>query len=201
MTFTDFGQATGLAFMGDIGDREHILPGGAQVDDSATWGSAGDYTITINDADVNAAETSITVVALPVALPDNTELNFGGTVAKLSAAAEAGATSITVDALTADIANGLTATYDADTEVRILPAGTLVGRTTAEKLNGDPFGPYGDSDNEIYILAEDVDLEETPDCNLVRHGSMIKYNFLPSWTGSSSTAKAALHASYEIVKG
>ena len=201
MTFIDYGQGTGTAFMGDIGYREHILPGGRQLAEAAEFAGAGEYTITVNDADVNAGETSITVVALPVALPDNTELNFGGVIAKLSANAVAGATSITVDALAGDIADASTASYDATEDARVVNAGTLLGRTTAEVLAGDPFGPFADADDEIYILAEDVNMEETNDCNVVRHGSMIKYNFLGSWTGASSAAKAALHDAYEIVKG
>jgi hypothetical protein len=202
MEHTDYGQAAVKAFLGDVESRDHVLPGGGQLDSAASYGAGEEvYTIKVNDADVNAGETSITVDALPVALPSGTQLNFSGTIAELTADAAAAATSITVTALTADIANDAEATYDAQADSRFVPAGTLLGRTTAEVLAGDPWGPYGDSDNEIYILLDEVDLEQSPDCNVVRHGSMIKYDFLPSWSASSSTAKAALHANYEIVKG
>lgn len=201
MTFTDYGQASSSAFMGDIGDREHILPGGAKLATGGVFAGAGEYTIKVDDADVNAGETSFGVDALPVALPSGTALNFGGVVATLSANAAAGATSLTVNALAGDIANDAEASYDATADTRIVLAGTLLGRTNAERLAGDPFGPFADADDEIYILAEDVDMDETNDANLVRHGSLIKYNFLPSWTGSSATAKTKLYAAYEIVKG
>lgn len=201
LKFTDFGQASGAAFMGDIGDREHILPGGAQLDAAALYSSEGTYTIKVNDAAAHAGDTALGVDALPVALPDNTELNFGGVIVKLNGANAAGQTSLVVDALAGEIADDATATYDSTPDSDIVLAGALVGRTNAERLAGDPFGPFGDSDDEIYIVADDVDLTETNDCNLVRHGSMIKYNFLNSWTGASSTAKTKLYDSYEIVKG
>jgi len=68
--------------------------------------------VTVNDADVNAGETSITVVALPGAIPSGTVLQFSdGTSATLTASAAAGATSLTVAALAADIADASTATF------------------------------------------------------------------------------------------
>lgn len=70
--------------------------------------------VTVNDADVNATETSITVVALPGPLPSGAVLQFSGAgagFARLSAPAAEGATSITVEALAEDIDNGATATY------------------------------------------------------------------------------------------
>lgn len=201
MTFIDYGQASSSAFMGDIGDREHILPGGAQLDSAATYAGEGAYTIKLNDAAAAQGDTTITVDALPVALPDNAELRFGSVTVTLNGAKAAGQTSLTVDALGGDIADDTEAVYDTSAGTNIVVAGTLLGRTNVERLAGDGFGPFADADDEIYILAEDVDLDATTDCNLVRHGSMIKYDFLPSWTGSSATAKTKLYASYEIVKG
>jgi hypothetical protein len=187
--------------MGDYGNREHIVAGGAKLDSSAQFGGAGEYTIKVNDADVNAGETSITVDALPVALPDGTELNFDGVVATLSADASAGATSITVDALAGDIANDAEASYDATADSRVVVAGTLVGRTIAERNSGDDFGPAADADDEVFIVLNDVDLDKTDDVDLVRHGSLIKTNFLPSYSGASSTLKTKLEAAYQLVLG
>lgn len=201
MTFTDFGQATSKAFMGDVESRDHVLPAGGQLDSTAQFVGAGEYTIKINDAAAHAGDTTVGVDALPVALPDNTELNFSGVIVKLNGAANAGATSLTVDALAGEIADDATASYDNTADSRIVAAGTLLGRTNAEVLAGDPWGPFGDSDDEIYILLDDVDLNESADCNVVRHGSVIKQNFLPSWAGSSSAAKTKLYANYTIIKG
>lgn len=203
MEFTDFGQSSSNAFEGDFGNREHRLPGGGMLDASAFAQTDTEVLVKVNDADVNAGETALTVEALSGAIPSGTVLEFSdGNFAKLSANAAAGATSLTVVALDADIADDATALYDAEPGFDMVLAGTLVGRTTAEKLAGDPFGPYDDSDNEIFIVAEDTDVSDgDAGTNLCRHGSLIKANFLPSWTAASATAKAAIHASYDVIKG
>ena len=203
MQFTDFGQTTSLAFMGDVSNRDHILPGGAMLDASAFGGNPGVVNVKVNDADVNAGETSFGVDALPGAIPSGTILEFSdGSFAELSANAAEGATTLTVVALTHDIADDATASYDPDPDFDLVAAGTLVGRTFAEQQSGDPFGPYADSDDEIYIVADETDVSDgDAGTNLVRHGSLIKTNFLPSWAGASSAAKADLQAAYELIVG
>lgn len=123
--YTDYGQASNAAFMGDFGNREHILPGGAKI-------VAADFT----------------------GFTDN-----------------------------------------------IIPAGTLVGRTAAERAAGTDFSPAADADDEIYIVAADVDKDLTTDVDLVRHGSLIKTNFLPSYAAASVAIKAKLEAKYQLVLG
>lgn len=200
--FNDFGNASSAAFLGDFGSREHILPGGAQLDDSVTWsGATSRYTVTVNDADVNAGETAITVVALPAAIPAGTTLDFGDQVAVTTADAALGATSLTVEELGEDIANGATASYDADLDEEVVPAGTLVGRTVAERNSGASFGPAADADDEIFITVADVDLDQTTDVDLVRHGTLIKTNFLPAYAAASATIKGKLEAKYQLILG
>lgn len=199
LKFTDFGQATGAAFMGDLGDREHIF--GGQLDKSANFLGAGVYTIKINDAAAAQGDTTITVDALPVALPDGAKLQFGSVIVTLNGAKAAGQTSLTVLALGGDIADDTEATYDTSADSNIALAGSVVGRTNAEAIAGTAFGPAGDSDDQVYILAEDVDLSVSGDCNLVRHGSLIKQNFLPTWSSLSSTVKGKIYSDYEVVKG
>lgn len=128
ITYTDYGQAASQAFMGDFGNREHLVPGGGQL------AAAGDW-------------------------------------------------------------SGLTA--------NIVPAGTLVGRTNAEKLAGADFGPAEDADDEVFIVADETSVAAGSDrgTNLVRHGSVIKYDFLPSWAGASATLKGKLHGFYTLIKG
>jgi len=207
LTFTDFGQASSAAFMGDFGDREHILAGGAQLDSTAAFpGTEGNYTITVNDAAAAAGDTALGVVALPVSIPAGTTLDFGGEFATIATTAAAAATSLVVEPLGEAIADASTATYDSLVDTNVVPAGTLVGRTNAQRLAGDPFGPAADADDEVYIMVHDVDLknaneDDRVDIELVRHGSLIKYNFLPSWAGSSSGLKTKLYAAYQIIKG
>ncbi len=123
VTYTDYGQASSSAFMGDFSDREHVMLG-----QLATAGWTG--------------------------LIDN-----------------------------------------------VVPAGTLVGRTNTEKLAGADFGVAGDADDEIFIVAEDVDLDRETGCNLVRHGSLIKYDFLPTFAAATVAVKGKLHEAYTLIKG
>lgn len=202
LEFTDYGNASNGAFFGDFGNRDHILAGGAQLDKTAML-AADSFTVTVNDADVNAGETSFTVVALPGAIPAGTKLTFSDTtVAYVNADAAAAATSLTVYPLAADITNAATATYNpTNASTYVVPAGTLVGRTNAERLNGDKFGPAADADDEVFFTVNDVDLDNTIDVDLVRHGSLIKYNFLPVFSALSSTLKGKVYGFYDVIKG
>ena len=199
--FNDYGNASTAAFLGDFGSREHILAGGAQLDADAVYSGEDAYTIKINDAAATQGDTTITVDALPVALPDNAELKFGSVTVTLNGAKAAGQTSLTVDALGGDIADDATAIYDASPTSNVVVSGTIVGRTIAERNAGDPFGPAADADDEVFITVADVDLDKTTDVDLVRHGSLIKTNFLPAYAAASSTVKTKLEAAYQLILG
>lgn len=201
MTFNNYGNASSNAFLGDFGSREHVLQGGAMLDNTAVYSGEDAYTIKINDAAAHAGDTSVGVDALPVALPNDTELTFGGVVVKLNGAAILGATSITVDALAGEVADDATATYDATPNSFIVASGTLVGRTVAERNSGADFGPAADGDDEIYITLGDVDMDKSVEVDLVRHGTLIKTNFLPAYAAASSTIKGKLEAQYQLMLG
>ncbi len=131
--FNDFGNATSAAFLGDFGNREHILPGGAQLDSAAAF------------------------------------------------------------------------TFDA-ADATIVPAGTVVGRTVAERNSGAAFGVAADTDDDIFITVADVDINDANtggrvDVDLVRHGTLIKVNFLPSYTAASAAMKTKLEAKYQLILG
>jgi hypothetical protein len=131
--FNDFGNATSAAFLGDFGNREHILAGGAQLDSTATFPT-------------EVAETNT------------------------------------------------------------IPAGTLVGRTIAERAAGAAFGPAADADDEVFITVADVDLDDANeddrvDVDLVRHGTLIKIDLLPSYAGASAAVKTKLEAKYQLILG
>lgn len=92
------------------------------------FGAYAPVTVTVNDADVNAGETSFGVDALSGPIPSGTILRFGaGVYARLTANAPAGATSLTVEALPADIADDATALF---------PGGTKQARLTADAAKG-----------------------------------------------------------------
>lgn len=198
--FTDYGQASNAAFMGDFGNREHVLPGGGELDAAAAFLGEGAYTIQINDAAAAAGDTTIGVDALPVALPDNTELRFGGVVVTLNGAATAGATSLTVDALPGAVADNAQATYDTTADTRIVPAGFVVGRTFTEMAAGAAFGPAADTDDEVFIVLADVNLDRGTHADFVRPNSLIKEDFLPGFAGLSTAVKAKVRARYVCIQ-
>lgn len=195
-------QLSSPVWAGDWLSREHVLPGGARLD--PTQFNATDAVVVTTTAQAAAAATSITVAALSGAIPAGTTLYFGetGELARLSANAAAGATSLAVDAIPAQIESGDVATYAGTTGVKAVPSGTAVGRTYTERDAGTGFGPAVNTDDEIYLLAFDVtDAALNPDCDLYRHGSVVKENFLPGWAGLASALKTAIRARYQCTLG
>lgn len=199
VTFRDYGQV-GQAWFGDFGNREHLVAGGGQLDTTANFAAEGDVTVH-NTAVANVGATSIAVTALTGAIPSGTALDFGGVVAVLSAPAAAGATSLSVQPLGEQIPDESDAVYDSLAGTEVVRAGTIVGRTWTESDAGAPFGPAADTDDEIYLTVADVDLAQGNEVSLVRHGSRIKINFLPTWAGASSALKTKLRAAYETTHG
>lgn len=96
------------------------------------FGAYAPVIVTVSDADVNAGETTIGVAALSGPIPAGTRLEFSGAgagYAQLTANAEAGATSLTVEALPEDIDNGATATFAGGTKQARLTANAAAGAT------------------------------------------------------------------------
>ena len=78
-----------------------------------------------------------------------------------------------------------------------------VRRTISERDAGTGFGPWASGDEEVYLLAFDItDVSVNADCELYRNFSIVKENFLPSWTTAwTSGMKAALRAAYRCTSG
>jgi len=92
-----------------LGESNNIGVSAEWVEASGPFASGG-FSVKVNDADVNAGETSFTVDALAGAVPAGTVLNFSdGSSATVTEDAAAGATTLTVEALAADIADDATA--------------------------------------------------------------------------------------------
>lgn len=192
MTFTNWTENKRAPWMGDFGNREHLIPGGARLDPAQF--NATDAVIVTTTAAAAAAVTALAVAALSGPLPSGTLLRFAaGVYARTSAAAVAGATSLAVEALPAAVASGASATYaGSGTKNVTVLSGTYVGRTIAERDAGTGFGPWVAGDDEAYLLAFDVsDAASKPDCDLYRRGSIVKENFLPGY-GTPALAAAAL---------
>lgn len=191
---------TPAAWAGDFLNREHLVPGGAQVD--ASQFLATDGVIVTANGNAAAAATSITVLALDNAIPNGTLLWFGaGKFARLTAAAAAGATTLTVEALVAQVDDTDQATY-AGVGKKTIASGTVIGRTFTERGNGDAFGPAAAADDEVYIVAFDVyDADRNPEVTLYRHGSIVKENLLPDWSSLAAAVQTLVRSNYTTTIG
>lgn len=87
---------------------------------------------------------------------------------------------------------------DAFDENARVPSGTVVGKTVEETA----FGPAAADDDQIYIVAFDVDnVTNKADVELYRPGGIVKVNFLPGYDDLASGVQAALLDRYELTTG
>lgn len=173
-------QITAAAWAGDFFDRDHMIPGGARLD-PALFNDTDAVVVTVGAAGAIATATSVPVDALSGPIPSGTTLHFGtNKYATLTADAATGATSLTVAAIPTALVDNDTATYSGVGASVTVLSGTTVGRTIAERDNGDPFGPAAAADDEIYIVCFDrYDVTINADIELYRPNSIVKENFLP----------------------
>jgi hypothetical protein len=193
-------QSTGNSWAGDYFNRDSLMPGGAKLDKSQFF--AEDAVMITTTAQANAAATSIAVTALSGKIPSGTMLKFSNNaLAITSAEAAAGATTLPVEALAANVANAATAVY-AGIGKKTVVSGSPVGRTIAERDAGTAYGPAVSTDDEIYLLAHDVtDVNIDNDCELYRHGRIVKENFLPGWSAMATALQTKLRALYTMTRG
>lgn len=195
-------QLTAAAWMGDFGNREHLIPGGARLD-PAQWASIS-HTITVTEP-VSIGHTALTVAPLTTGIPQNTILTFGAQPVTTSAPAMIGATTVQIAAAAGVIADNATATLVLPSSSPLtIVSGTAVGRTLAEQASNTPFGPAAAADDEIYLIVNDVyDARVNPDIELYRPNSIVKENFLPQVLNGSMIAGVLtkLRAAYIVVRG
>ncbi len=207
----DTNQLTAPAWAADFLSPDKLIPGGAKVV-AASFNSGTPYTVTVSDATAAEGDTALGVTALGVAIPAGTVLDFGidGTttwqmLAKLSADAAAGATSLTVEPLAGGIDDASEATFYADADGRKpIASGTVLGRDWSERDGGAGFGPADTTggDDEIFLVAFDVtDAAVNNDVELVKPGATIYENLLPEWSDLTSALKAQLRSTYVCLKG
>jgi hypothetical protein len=113
------------------------------------------FSVVINGA-VLAGVTSLTVDPLTAALMSGMLINYGAAgQVRVAAAAAAGATTVTVDAIPANIADNAVGTAYSTTAPKMLPAGLAVGK--AGSTNGKMIFPRVVTTNPaIGLLKEDV---------------------------------------------
>lgn len=155
------------------------------IDDSYRETAAEVETVTLSASAAQSA-TTIAVEALGSYLPDNTLLDFGGAkFARVNGAQEAGATSVTVDALPTALADDDAATYNTKPPhgPKILPAGTCVG----ELAGGGKLRPRVATTNPATGFLEAGAREDDRSASLSGYGVIIGghlyENLLPDATG------------------
>jgi hypothetical protein len=189
-------------WVGDELNREHLVPGGARLDWSAFM-SNNTQAVTANGLQA-AGLTTLTVDALTKAIPAGgfliTDLTPESPFITIISEAKVGDTVLQVDPLPFEVADNAVFQY---VPMKVyVPSGTLVGRTWAERAANTGFGPAADADDEVYLIAFDVeDVQHNPDCELYRHGSIVKENYLPVFTGLSATLQGKIRSQYQTTLG
>lgn len=180
-----------------------LIPGGAKIV-AASFPRVDQVAITLAAGAVTAGsgKTVTFTAGLSGALPAGTILDFGSSeFVTFPTGASAGATSVTDAVVAADLEGGETATYLGIGDRRV-ESGTLLGRTFTERDAGTGFGPWALNDDEVYLLAFQIDNALIDnDVTLVRPQTLIKENWLPDWANYSSDKKTALRKAYQVVRG
>lgn len=184
------------AWAADPIDDRNIIPGGAQLDPDKFPFSDG-FKVSVSSAVVAGNGVSIPVTVLTGDIPAGYTLNFGGNkYAVLTQKATKGDAVITAN-VSAPLSGNEIANYAGVSGKKLVKAGTLVGRTYAERDSGISFSPYAAGDEEVYLLAFDTqDAQKNPDCELLRHHTLVRDHLLPGWTELSQEAKSAIRLHY-----
>jgi len=83
-----------------------------------------------------------------------------------------------------------------------IPAGTLVGRTFAERTAGIGFGPGDPADNELFLTVFDCyDALQDPELTFYRPGKVVKQNFLPNWATLAAGVRTKIQELYVCIEG
>lgn len=143
-------------------------------------------TVVVGAAGASANATSVPVDALTYAIPSGTLLDFGAKkFARLSSAAAAAATSITVDAIATALVDNDAATHivTAGAGYKTLRAGTVIG----ELLGSGKISPRVDTTNPATGILETDATEDDKAASLsgygVLVGGVLYENMLPDATG------------------
>lgn len=188
---------------GDFLDPQYLIRGGAKLD-ASQFNATDAVVVDVGAAGAAQGATSVPVDALTGAIPSGTTIWFSAAkFIHLTAAAAAGATTLTVTAIPTALVDADVATY-AGVGRKTVDSGTPVGRTIAERDAGTGFGPAVSTDDEIMLVAFSVyDVTQIDDVDLVRPfaGFTVKENFLPGFSTWLTALKTAIRARYICVLG
>lgn len=184
---------------GDFGGREHQVAFPAKLDPTQFVDDSG-IVFTVDVAGAAQGATTVPLVSLvspgvtvqPLIAAGQILVRAGGIIpfgaagsgkfARLTADAKYGDTSIAVEALPTALVStdvGVVSNYN----VEYIQSGRLLGRTYAEAASNTPFGPANVlTDEEVFLLLFDVaNAKLVNDCELYRHHSQVKINYLPDY--------------------
>lgn len=180
---------------------QNMIPGGAKVVPSG-FSSSDSFTVTVTAAETASATATIAVAELEGEIASGYTLNFGsGKYATLLAAAPKGATNLSAN-LAASLVGAETYLYPGISGTKFIPAGTFVSRTFTERDAGIGFHLAVATDDEFYLLAFDTpDASVNPDCELLRHETLVRDHLLPGWTGLAANIQALIRSLYQCVRG
>ncbi len=184
-----------------------LLPGGARVNSAEFLAPDGVKVTVATNAVADAGTISVGALArgdgrTGVAIPAGTTLNFNGPkqFAKVTAAANVGATALTVENIPANIPANQVAVYPGVGTVKPIPAGVAIGRTYAERANGAAFGPAQTTDDEIYLVGIGTpDAKINPEVVPLRPGTLVYENKIPGWSGFSGAMQTKLRQIYQCI--
>jgi hypothetical protein len=176
-------------WLGSPPDGNHSLPGGIMLDETLFLAEDA-VVVTVGAAGALADATEVPVDALTGAIPAGTLLDFGSNkFARLATAAAADDVTLDVDAIPTALVDNDTATY-AGTKRLIVPSGTVIGRTFAERDTADKFGPAAAADDEVFIVLHDVDFDlHGGEAAVLFHGIVYENN-LPGWDDLAAAVQA-----------
>lgn len=176
---------TAPPWAGDFLSPENLVRGPLQLIGTA-FPTRDRVKVDVGSAGASVDATTVPVEALSGAIPNGTALYFGGSkkFALLTAAAAAGDTEITVQALPTALLDADVAYYEPN-EDRPIASGTPVGRTKAERDAGTGFGPADKDDDELFLVAFPI---ENANYALVdfeaykpNNDLTVKEDLLPDW--------------------
>lgn len=194
-------QILSANFLAEELTADILVPGGARIIASEFFApDAVRVVVAVGGAAINA--TVIPIDALSGSIPVGAILDFTGTkkFAVLTAAAVAGATSLTVEALpTALVATDL-AVYSGRVD-KPIQSGILVGRSFSDRASRLPFGVADvATDEDIYLIAIGAaDANINPEVVLLRYQSLIYEDKLPGWAAMTSPIKTKIRSLYQCI--
>ncbi|MEM9486502.1 MAG: hypothetical protein AAGA83_22735 [Cyanobacteria bacterium P01_F01_bin.116] len=179
----------------------NLLPAGTQAEISE-FSFADAQALTLVGAATAGSGVTLTInAALKSDINKGVILDFGsGKLATLDQKAVRGTTTLTVT-LAANTVDGDSYPYPGSTGRTVVPSGTLVGRTYAERDAGTGFG-IADvaNDDEIYLVAyQNEYVEQDAGVTLVRHNTLVYENKLPGWATMTAAQQAAIRQRYQTI--